>query len=156
MKRTRWLIKRCRRNLTFVEGRIFISDFLNASWMHMRWHAYLCRFSRLKPRNRLRKCVSAKSWCRSLESYWFTSVIYVVNRYFFFSFFSFFKETWLLQYFSRELLLFAYTIYLRKEKKEKRKSLSTDDTFLSFYKNNVQNDALIFKKIRYIYPVDSS
>lgn len=53
----------------------------------MRCHAYLCRFSRLKPRNRLRKCVSAKSWCRSLESYWFTSVIYVVNRYFFFLFF---------------------------------------------------------------------
>lgn len=155
MKRIRWLIKRCRRNLTFVEGRIFISDFLNASWMHMRCHAYLCRFSRLKPRNRLRKCVSAKSWCKNLESYWFTSVIYVVNRYFFF-FFLKRNDLVVAIFFSRAITFCVHDIFEKRKKKKNANPFQQMIHSYLFYKNNVQNDALIFKKIRYIYPVDSS
>lgn len=155
MKRTRWLIKRCRRNLTFVEGRIFISDFLNASWMHMRCHAYLCRFSRLKPRNRLRKCVSAKSWCRSLESYWFTSVIYVVNRYFFF-FFLKRNDLVVAIFFSRAITFCVHDIF---EKRKKRKTQIPFNRWyipIFFIKITYKTMRLFFKKIRYIYPVDSS
>lgn len=93
----------------------------------MKCHAYLCRFSRLKPRNRLRKCVSAKSWCRSLESLLIHQRDIRREQIFFFSFF-FLKRNDLVVaiFFSRAITFCVHDIF---EKKEKCKSLSTDDTF---------------------------